>query len=95
MTEVTQGLGCHAKGEMQAAARAAGKSDVLDRYAADYPQGPHDKPQSMCPAFGSLRVGISLSLPSVSDVILFDPIATDALTGSPAKGQLLRERGPA
>ena len=60
MTEVTQGLGCHAKGEMQAAARAAGKSDVLDRYAADYPQGPHDKPQSMCPAFGSLRVGLRM-----------------------------------
>ena len=54
------GLGCHAGGEMQAAARAAGNAEVLDRYAADYPQGPHDKPQSMCPAFGSLRVGLRM-----------------------------------
>ena len=55
------GIGCHAgAGEMQAAARAAGKSEILDQYAADYPQGPHDKPQSMCPAFGSLRVGLRM-----------------------------------
>ena len=55
------GMGCHAPaGEMERAARAAGKSEVLDRYAADYPQGPHDKPQSMCPAFGSLRVGLRM-----------------------------------
>jgi chlorophyllide a reductase subunit Y len=33
---------------------------VLDRYAADYPKGPHDQPQSMCPAFGSLRVGLRM-----------------------------------
>lgn len=45
---------------MAEAARAAGNSEVLDRYAADYPQGPHDKPQSMCPAFGSLRVGLRM-----------------------------------
>ena len=38
----------------------AGASEVLERYAADYPQGPHDKPQSMCPAFGSLRVGLRM-----------------------------------
>jgi chlorophyllide a reductase subunit Y len=55
------GFGCHAgAAEMERAARAAGKSDVLDRYAADYPKGPHDKPQSMCPAFGSLRVGLRM-----------------------------------
>lgn len=53
--------GCHGgKAEMQAAAKRAGKSEVLDRYAADYPAGPHDKPQSMCPAFGSLRVGLRM-----------------------------------
>ncbi|HEX8402715.1 MAG TPA: chlorophyllide a reductase subunit Y [Allosphingosinicella sp.] len=45
---------------MRAAAAKAGKSEVLDRYAADYPQGPHDQPQSMCPAFGSLRVGLRM-----------------------------------
>jgi 3,8-divinyl chlorophyllide a/chlorophyllide a reductase subunit Y len=54
------GLGCHAGGEYEAAARAAGKAEILDRYRADYPTGPHDKPQSMCPAFGSLRVGLRM-----------------------------------
>ncbi len=53
--------GCHAgKAELRAAAAAAGASAILDRYAADYPQGPHDQPQSMCPAFGSLRVGLRM-----------------------------------
>jgi chlorophyllide a reductase subunit Y len=42
------------------AARAAGKSEVMDRLATDYPRGPHDQPQSMCPAFGSLRVGLRM-----------------------------------
>ncbi|GAA0312427.1 chlorophyllide a reductase subunit Y [Rhodovulum strictum] len=55
------GMGCHAgAAEMEAVARSAGKSDILDQYARDYPQGPHDKPQSMCPAFGSLRVGLRM-----------------------------------
>ncbi|MEI6738914.1 MAG: chlorophyllide a reductase subunit Y [Gemmatimonadaceae bacterium] len=55
------GLGCHAGADqMREAARAAGKSGVLDQYAADYPKGPHDQPQSMCPAFGSLRVGLRM-----------------------------------
>ncbi|HYI03430.1 MAG TPA: chlorophyllide reductase subunit Y, partial [Reyranella sp.] len=48
--------GCHAgAATLTAAANAAGKSETLERYAADYPMGPHDRPQSMCPAFGSLR----------------------------------------
>jgi 3,8-divinyl chlorophyllide a/chlorophyllide a reductase subunit Y len=60
-TQPVDGMGCHAgAGQMAEAARAAGNSEVLDRYAADYPQGPHDKPQSMCPAFGSLRVGLRM-----------------------------------
>ena len=55
------GVGCHAgKAEMLNAAKAAGKSEILDRYAKDYPLGPHDQPQSMCPAFGSLRVGLRM-----------------------------------
>ncbi|MFK8051640.1 MAG: chlorophyllide a reductase subunit Y [Woeseiaceae bacterium] len=54
------GKGCHAKDEMRDAASKAGKKEVLDRYAADYPVGPHDQPQSMCPAFGSLRVGLRM-----------------------------------
>jgi chlorophyllide a reductase subunit Y len=56
-----EGGGCHAGAKtMREAAAAAGKSDVLARYAADYPKGPHDQPQSMCPAFGSLRVGLRM-----------------------------------
>ena len=55
------GAGCHAgKAEMLKAASLAGKSETLARYAQDYPQGPHDQPQSMCPAFGSLRVGLRM-----------------------------------
>lgn len=59
------GMGCHSGGEaMLAAAKTAGKSAVLDQYAVDYPKdpkaGPHDQPQSMCPAFGSLRVGLRM-----------------------------------
>ncbi|MEL7173958.1 MAG: nitrogenase component 1, partial [Pseudomonadota bacterium] len=52
--------GCHAPGEMADAAAKAGKADILRQFAEDYPQGPHDKPQSMCPAFGSLRVGLRM-----------------------------------
>ncbi|CAN5867710.1 chlorophyllide a reductase subunit Y [soil metagenome] len=59
------GMGCHSGGDtMLAAARSAGKSEVLDQYAKDYPKnpdaGPHDQPQSMCPAFGALRVGLRM-----------------------------------
>ena len=62
------GLGCHSgKAQMLAAAQAAGKSEVLAQYAKDYPlqgpeagAGPHEQPQSMCPAFGSLRVGLRM-----------------------------------
>ena len=57
---VGEGLGCHSGSEMEKAARMAGQSELLDQYARDYPQGPHDKPQSMCPAFGSLRVGLRM-----------------------------------
>lgn len=53
--------GCHGGAErMSDAAAAAGKSEVLQQYAKDYPAGPHDQPQSMCPAFGSLRVGLRM-----------------------------------
>ena len=52
---------CHSGADrMRAAATAAGKGDTLAQYAADYPIGPHDQPQSMCPAFGSLRVGLRM-----------------------------------
>lgn len=52
--------GCGSRDTLRAAAVEAGKAGVLDRYAADYPKGPHDQPQSMCPAFGSLRVGLRM-----------------------------------
>ena len=52
--------GCHSGSTMAEAARKAGNSEMLDQFAKDYPQGPHDKPQSMCPAFGSLRVGLRM-----------------------------------
>jgi chlorophyllide a reductase subunit Y len=55
------GMSCHAgKEELTKAAHAAGKSEALEQYAKDYPVGPHDQPQSMCPAFGSLRVGLRM-----------------------------------
>jgi 3,8-divinyl chlorophyllide a/chlorophyllide a reductase subunit Y len=55
------GVGCHSGAEhLLDAARSAGKSETLDQYAKDYPKGAHDQPQSMCPAFGSLRVGLRM-----------------------------------
>ncbi len=55
-----EGGACSSTETMKDAARKAGKSEILDQYAADYPVGPHDQPQSMCPAFGSLRVGLRM-----------------------------------
>ena len=56
-----EGSGCHGgKDVMLEAAKKAGKTEILDQYAKDYPLGPHDQPQSMCPAFGSLRVGLRM-----------------------------------
>jgi chlorophyllide a reductase subunit Y len=55
------GGGCHGgAAEMRKAAEAAGNGELMERLKADYPQGPHDQPQSMCPAFGSLRVGLRM-----------------------------------
>ena len=62
------GHGCHSgKDAMLDAAKTAGKTEVLAQYARDYPllshqpgAGPHEQPQSMCPAFGSLRVGLRM-----------------------------------
>lgn len=64
-TMPVDGLGCHAgRDQLQAAAQSAGKSETLAQYARDYPiepgTGPHDQPQSMCPAFGALRVGLRM-----------------------------------
>jgi chlorophyllide a reductase subunit Y len=52
---------CHSdKAAVREAAKAAGSGEALERYARDYPIGPHDQPQSMCPAFGALRVGMRM-----------------------------------
>ncbi|MEM7643698.1 MAG: chlorophyllide a reductase subunit Y [Pseudomonadota bacterium] len=58
--DIPDAVGCASSETMANAAREAGQGDLLDRYKADYPVGPHDKPQSMCPAFGSLRVGLRM-----------------------------------
>jgi chlorophyllide a reductase subunit Y len=56
-----EGLHCGSgRQELRQAAARSGKSATLERYAADYPVGPHDQPQSMCPAFGSLRVNLRM-----------------------------------
>jgi chlorophyllide a reductase subunit Y len=48
VTDAPVEAGCHGgRDTMLAAAHAAGKTATLDRYAADYPKGPHDQPQSM------------------------------------------------
>ncbi len=53
-------LGCHASDELASATAQGANADVLEEFAQLYPKGPHDKPQSMCPAFGSLRVGLRM-----------------------------------
>jgi len=45
---------------LKAAAVAAGNAELIERLTADYPMGPHDQPQTMCPAFGALRVGLRM-----------------------------------
>ena len=39
---------------------AGADPETMAQFAKDYPKGPHDQPQSMCPAFGSLRVGLRM-----------------------------------
>jgi chlorophyllide a reductase subunit Y len=54
---------CHASTEQAQALAAAmpeATQQTLATYAKDYPKGPHDQPQSMCPAFGALRVGLRM-----------------------------------
>ena len=57
----TDGIGCSTgRDTLRAQAAENGNAELLARYDADYPLGPHDRPQSMCPAFGSLRVGLRM-----------------------------------
>jgi 3,8-divinyl chlorophyllide a/chlorophyllide a reductase subunit Y len=56
-----EGASCHnGKEKLRAQAASAGHGELLAKYAKDYPVGPHDQPQSMCPAFGALRVGLRM-----------------------------------
>jgi len=56
-----EGVSCTgSKASMRESAKASGKQALLERLDNDYPVGPHDQPQSMCPAFGSLRVGLRM-----------------------------------
>ncbi|WP_295401817.1 chlorophyllide a reductase subunit Y [uncultured Thiocystis sp.] len=52
--------GCSSAETLKSAAAKAGNAELLKRLAADYPAGPHDQPQTMCPAFGALRVGLRM-----------------------------------
>lgn len=45
---------------MLEAAEQGHSSETLKELVEDYPLGPHDQPQGMCPAFGSLRVGLRM-----------------------------------
>lgn len=59
--DAAAGASCHGGRERLLAAETAdGKSSVLRELVDDYPLGPHDQPQGMCPAFGSLRVGLRM-----------------------------------
>ncbi len=56
-----EAVGCDSQQlQQQAAANAGHTGKQLRQYQQDYPRGPHDQPQSMCPAFGSLRVGLRM-----------------------------------
>lgn len=53
--------GCHGgEDHLRRAVELTGQSELLDRFAADDRAGPHDRPQTMCPAFGSLRIGLRM-----------------------------------
>lgn len=56
----TDGVACQSETLKHAGMASDENAAVLEKYAQDYPVGPHDKPQSMCPAFGSLRVGLRM-----------------------------------
>ena len=49
--------GCHGDRRQ---ALTEGASGSLKALMEDYPLGPHEQPQGMCPAFGSLRVGLRM-----------------------------------
>lgn len=56
--DATADVGCH--GDARENARAGAESTALKALMEDYPLGAHEQPQGMCPAFGSLRVGLRM-----------------------------------
>ena len=62
----TQDIGCHSNSTQLSALSNNKNAEILKKYEKDYPVGPHDKPQSMCPAFGSLRVGLRMKRVALS-----------------------------
>jgi chlorophyllide a reductase subunit Y len=52
--------GCSSGDELAKAKRKPASPSSWSATPQDYPKGPHDQPQSMCPAFGSLRVGLRM-----------------------------------
>ena len=96
--------GCHGgeRSAREAACRRA-RAKSLDRYAKDYPVGPHDQPQSMCPAFGSLRVGLRMrrtatilsARPAASTASPSPPISTAPAGPSATSPSTLKRSSPA
>ena len=81
----TDGVACQSETLKHAGMASDENAAILEKYAQDYPVGPHDKPQSMCPAFGSLRVGLRMrrvatvlsgSIPSFSETSGCPPLRT-------------------
>ena len=56
----TTSEGLCASSSLKVSAERGVNKELIQNMRKDYPMGPHDKPQSMCPAFGSLRVGLRM-----------------------------------
>jgi len=57
----TESVSCHSDAEevLRSSENGEGSQSLRD-LMEDYPLGPHEQPQGMCPAFGSLRVGLRM-----------------------------------
>ena len=56
----TKSDGLCGSSSLKGSAERGANKELIQNMRKDYPMGPHDKPQSMCPAFGSLRVGLRM-----------------------------------
>lgn len=55
-----EGAGADCHGDARELVADGKGSPELAALMEDYPRGPHEQPQGMCPAFGSLRVGLRM-----------------------------------